>query len=339
MEVREGVADETVHHRPARRYRCLGQRRGRRERALAPRARGNLVHAAQQSLGRPLAQQHGAVLAQQHEGEAAAGWLLGLGRAARQLLGEAELAALAVLHQRTDHAARGARDADRGAEIHHRLRVVAGTLLRHEPGGADLDVGLGVGQRRLDGVEPRDYPLDVAVDRRGWLVEGDGPNGARRVPADAGKGEQAGLVLGKAPAVRAGDGLRTGMQVAGAGVVAEARPGREHVVERRFGQSFDRRPAFEEAVEILAHRGNGGLLQHDLRQPDTVRRRAFSRGCAPGEGATMSIIPGEQAVGVSHGQFRGRGLPYGAAFERVHARKRLPCDRRSGPEAHLRHRP
>ena len=60
--------------------------------ALAPRARRHLVHAAQQPLGRPLAQQHGAVLARQHEGEPAPRRLVGLGRAPRQLLGDAELA-------------------------------------------------------------------------------------------------------------------------------------------------------------------------------------------------------------------------------------------------------
>ena len=99
-----------------------------RQLAFAPGARRHLVHAAQQALGRPLAQQHRAVLAHQHEGEAAPGRLVGLGRAARQLLGDALRAAAAALHQRADHAARIARRADRGAEIHHRLGVVAGAL-------------------------------------------------------------------------------------------------------------------------------------------------------------------------------------------------------------------
>jgi len=56
-------------------------------------------------------------------------------------------------HERADDAARIARRADRGAEIHQRLRIVAGALVGHEFRRARIDLGLGDRQRRLDCVK------------------------------------------------------------------------------------------------------------------------------------------------------------------------------------------
>jgi hypothetical protein len=137
-------------------------------------------------------------------------------------------------------------------------------------------------------------PLHIAVDRRRRLVEGDGANRRRRVAADAGQRQQARLILGEAAAMAAGHGAGASMKIAGTGVIAQAGPGREHVVERGFGQRLDGGPAFDKAAEIVADRGHGGLLQHDLRQPDDVGIGAFSGRRAPRQGATMSIVPGKQ---------------------------------------------
>ncbi len=92
-----------------------------------------------------------------------------------------------------------------------------------------------------------------------------------------------------------GHGLGAGMKIAGAGVIAEARPGREHMVERRLGQRLDRGPALDEAAEIVADRGHGGLLQHDLRQPHQVGLGPLAGRRAPRQGATMSVVPGKQS--------------------------------------------
>ena len=42
------------------------------------------------------------------------------------------------------------------------------------------------GQRRLQPIKPRQNPLNIAVNRRGLAVKGDGGNGRCRIGADAG---------------------------------------------------------------------------------------------------------------------------------------------------------
>ena len=57
---------------------------------------------------------------------------------------------------------------------------------------------------------------------------------------------QAVFGVGKLSAMPLGHGLRAGVQVARAGVVAEPGPGLEHVVERRRRERVDSRPARQE---------------------------------------------------------------------------------------------
>jgi hypothetical protein len=82
-------------------------------------------------------------------------------------------------------------------------------------------LGLGGGQRRFDGEDARHHPLDVAVHRHHRLAERDRPQRRRRVGADARQRPPARRVARPAGG---GDGACGGVQVAGAGVVAEAGP-------------------------------------------------------------------------------------------------------------------
>ena len=52
---------------------------------------------------------------------------------------------------------------------------------------------------------------------------------------------------GKAPAMLVHHRLGAGMEVAGAGIVAEAGPGLHHRIGRRLGQGLDGREALQEA--------------------------------------------------------------------------------------------
>ena len=88
-----------------------------------------------------------------------------------------------------------------------------------------MKLDLGIGQRRFDCLQAGDHALDVAVDGRGLLVEGDGPDGGGGVGPNAGQGTQGRLVLGKVPFVPVGHRLGAGVEIARAGVVAEAGPG------------------------------------------------------------------------------------------------------------------
>ena len=87
------------------------------------------------------------------------------------------------------------------------------------------------------------------------------------------------------------------MQVSGASVIAQSCPGRENIILLlRIGQI---RPPVGQRVEKLAiistYRLNGGLLQHDFRQPDAIGIGAFSCRRAPGQHPAMHIVPGQQA--------------------------------------------
>ena len=179
----------------------------------------------------------------------------GFACAARQLGGDAERGGRRrrAIQGQMPQAGR-ARGADGGAEVHHRLRVVAGA---HVPGsGAAASArrrGLAAGQRRLDGEEAGHHPLDVAVDDHGRAGRRRSRRPRRRCRGRrrAARARPA-SVSGKRPPCSRRHGAGAGEQVAGAGVVAEAGPGGHHLGVGRGGEVGDRRPAGEEGLEVAA---------------------------------------------------------------------------------------
>jgi hypothetical protein len=160
---------------------------------------------------------------------------------------------------------------------------------------------LGRGQRVLDGVEPRHHPLDIAVHHRRRPVEGDRGDRGGRVGPDPGQGLQPVHILGKPPAVIGGHDAGAFQQVARPGVISKPRPFPHHraVLGRR--QVADRRPERAEPFEIAAHRGHGGLLQHDLGQPHPVGigpqpGAPRVRSDPPGQVAGVVVVPVEQPL-------------------------------------------
>ena len=142
------------------------------------------------------------------------------------------------------------RRADAGAEIHHRLREVAGAARRRQRRGEALQLGLrrraAAGARRT-GARPRARccrrPASPSRRRRSprWPPPCRARCPAARSSSASVDGKRAAVTRRRRPGAL--------VQVAGAAVVAEARPGGEHVVERRRGQRLDRRPAREEALD------------------------------------------------------------------------------------------
>ena len=130
-------------------------------------------------------------------------------------------------------------------------------------------------------VQPRDDARDIAVDRRGRGVERDRGDRRRRIGADARQRAQRGFVTGK-PAAPRGDHFCAGMQIARAGVVAEAGEGLHDRFQRRGGQHVDVGPARDEVLEVGRRASGRGLLQQDFRQPDAVGIGARARRRAPG---------------------------------------------------------
>ena len=71
--------------------------------------------------------------------------------------------------------------------------------------------------RRLDGVEPRNDALDIAVDDIGGLVEGDGRHCRGGVVADARQGAQGRLITREDPAMIPRHRPRAGQEIAARG--------------------------------------------------------------------------------------------------------------------------
>lgn len=173
--------------------------------------------------------------------------------------------------QRTDEAARVPRRADRRAQVHEALVVVAGSLGRHR-GGRKLGEAAAPGGARgvVEGMDPRQDSRDVPVDDGEPVPERDRPDRARRVSPDAGERRDLLGPLGKAPAVLAHDGARRLVQRTRPGVVAEAGPEREDVVERGRREGHRRRESRQPPLPVRQHGLETRLLRHDLADPDRV---------------------------------------------------------------------
>ena len=221
---------------------------------------------------------------------------LGFGRlslARRVVALRAETPRGAERRQRTGRAVRRSRRANKRAELHQRLNGIAGARRAHERRGLFANERRNLARRRLHCVKTRDDALDIAVDGGAGLIESDGGDRRRRIGTYSGKPAQRRFVARKS-AGKFDDRTGAGVQIARPGVVAEPRPLRENVIERRARQIIDRRPARQEGRIALLHRRDGRLLQHDFGEPDPIGVRRFARPRAPGQLAPMGVVPGEQ---------------------------------------------
>ncbi len=114
-------------------------------------------------------------------------------------------------------------------------------------------------------------PLDVAIHDGAAFAVGKGGNRRGGGRADPRQGGDGGRGVRKAPAPVRDDLLRTGVQIAGAGVIAEARPQGHDLFRWRGGQGRHGGESSQEFLVIRDDRGYLGLLQHDFGQPDPVR--------------------------------------------------------------------
>ena len=110
-----------------------------------------------------------------------------------------------------------------------------------------------------------------------------------------------------------------GVQVAGAGVVAQAGPVRHDLVGTGRGQVGQGGKAFDEALEIADDGGDLGLLQHHLRQPHPVGRSRLLPGQVV---AAVLVEPGQQGRG------EGGGLAHAGLVCPFSRREKVP--RRGG---------
>jgi len=87
---------------------------------------------------------------------------------------------------------------------------------------------------------------------------------------------------------------RGSVECSRAAVIAEALPGVQDVGFVGLCQAFEVRKACDEGAETATDGGNRGLLQHQLADQDLIGIDGHAGQGAPGEMATMVIIPGEQ---------------------------------------------
>ena len=191
--------------------------------------------------------------------------------------------------ERADAAIGVAGNALQGAELHDSLVVFAGMIGREETAGqivVEAAAGGGVGGR-VDGEESADDAQHIPVDDSVRRPGGEGDDGGGRVVADAAEGADVSIIRGEAPGEAIADVAGGGVEVAGAGIVAEALPEPEDVLLRGVGQGADVGEALEEAVVIVHPLGHAGLLEDDLGNPDAVG----VAGVAPGERAAVRVVP------------------------------------------------
>ncbi len=259
-----------------------------------PVSTGKFRHAAEQTFGRPSAQQDPVLRIGQPEQRAVARRPGGLGGTGGEILRVAGAPGGADGSERADTASGGA-GAYSSAEIKQGLREIrgpgAGSGMRAKPVGGSGERGLGRGQGRGDGEEAGGDALHIAVHGHDRNAEGNGGDSAGRVGPDPGQRQESLDSIGKL-AAKCCHGFRTGMQVAGTGVITQACPGGHDGFGRCGGQGMYIREPGEETLVVGDHGGHRRLLQHDLAEPHLVGIGRLARQGAPGHGTAMAIIPG-----------------------------------------------
>ena len=200
----------------------------------------------------------------------------------------------AVLRHRAALAGGSPGQAEGGAQVHDRLGVVGDPVGRGVGLGEGPEAPLrGAGARpSVHAVVAGEHALDVAVQDRVALAEGQGEDGGRRGPPHAGQGGQRGRIPGQLAPVEVADAGGGPVQVSRPRVVAEPAPEGEDFVEGSGREGCGVGKPGDEPLEI----GRGGrdprLLQHHLRDPDTVGRALLlpRQVLAP-----LPVVPGEQA--------------------------------------------
>jgi ribonuclease HIII len=144
---------------------------------------------------------------------------------------------------------------------------------------------------------------DVGIDDGDGLAEGKGGDCPGGVASEAGEGQERGGIARERAIVMIEDGLGGLLEIADAVVVAEAFPGFEELRFTGRGEGGDIGKSGEESLEptVLPDCGDGGLLEHDLRDENGV-----GIGCLPpGVVFAVGIKPPEQGAAEGAGVLQG----------------------------------
>src|SRR5262249_51013894 len=93
------------------------------------------------------------------------------------------------------------------------------------------------------------------------------------------------------------DSLRAAMEIAGARVIAKTGPEAENVIERGGSECGDIRIGRKKPRIIRRNGRYRRLVEHDLRQPDSIGIGGLARFAPPRQVPAMAVIPCEQCQG------------------------------------------
>ena len=187
---------------------------------------------------------------------------------------------------------RVSRHADQGSKIHQGRIVKPATLSRKKPpGNAPQKCAA---RSTINGFLPirqaREHPSDIGIDHRFRPVKREGPDRGSGVGAHSRQTAQ-GLQRGRnLPPVLREKSLGGPVEVPCPAIVSQSLPKREDIVFRRVAERFDGRKSRHPSAEIGNHRGNGRLLQHELRNHHPVGVASLP----PRQVASASLKPPSQ---------------------------------------------
>ena len=268
--------------------------------AGSPRPARQFHRAAKEAFRRPAPREKGAVgaLGEKHRADFFGTRLLL--SPARKSFGVGAGGGAAALAQGAGEAGGRLRAADRRANVHQRLREIAGAARRRQLAGEFLYRAAILGDGGGETGEARDDAGDIAVDRRRRLAEGDGGDRRRRIGADAGQGAQGGFVWGKSS--RRGDRPRRRVKIARPRIITEAGEGVHHLLDLGRRQRRHVRPAGQELGEIGRGACCRGLLQQDFGEPYAIGVDALAGLGAPGQRPGVGVEPAKSFVGERGGR-------------------------------------
>ena len=199
--------------------------------------------------------------------------------------------------------------ADQRPKLHQSLVEVSrpvGGLLLHHPGGEQAS-GLRPGHIGIIIVQPGKYPQHIAVHRRSRQPEADAGNRACGVIPDARQRTQ-GIQTGRQlPAVLFAQHNGSLLQVGSTAVIPQPLPQLAQPVRVAGGQGGRVRQLGDEPLIVGDSGCHPCLLQHDLADPDMIRRRVLPKRQDP----TILFKPWQQffrdAQHQKPPQVRGKG--------------------------------
>jgi hypothetical protein len=116
----------------------------------------------------------------------------------------------------------------------------------------------------------------IRFDNWNRLMKSKSRDCVRRIAADARQFAKRRVVAGKDSPVSILHNLGGGMKIPGAVVIAEALPGVENIVLRSARDRSELRKSAKPFIIIRDHRGDLGLLKHELGDEDRVRIAGFA---------------------------------------------------------------